>query len=394
MISIPADSGVIELAILSICTMQYLNLISPLTRFYHLPSPFQLESGETLIDVQVAYRTWGHLNAKGDNAVLVCHALTGNADLDEWWEPLLGSKRALDPNVDFVVCSNILGSCYGTTGPTSVNPETGKLYGAQFPAITVRDMVHLQARLLESLGVRSLRLVMGGSLGGMQALEWAVQYPDRVEAMVAIASPGRHSAWCIGLSEAQRQAIYLDPAWQNGNYESDRPPRQGLAVARMMAMSTYRSWASFNHRFGRHLQIRENEPTATPTFAITRYLHHQGQKLVDRFDANAYVTLTHAMDSHHVGVKVPQHSSLTLHNRYENTLRSIRHPALIVAIDSDVLYPPTEQQELAQLIPQAQLRWLHSPHGHDAFLIDMVDLNAMVLAFRRQVSLAQPMHYG
>lgn len=352
--------------------MSYQDFISPETQFYQLSQPFCLESGEELTSVQVAYRTWGQLNATRDNAVLVCHALTGWADVDNWWKPLLGSGRALDLDHDFIVCSNILGSCYGTTGPTSINPKTGLVYGPTFPAITIRDMVRLQAVLLEALGVRSLQLVIGGSLGGMQVLEWALLYPSKVQAIVAIAAPSRHSAWCIGLSEAQRQAIYADANWQNGYYSIEQQPAQGLAAARMMAMSTYRSWASFATRFGRQMQIERT----TQQFAIVHYMQYQGKKLVERFDANTYITLTHAMDSHDV-TRADQGD--------ESVLKSIEQPTLVVAINSDILYPPVEQEELAMLIPNAELACLETPHGHDAFLIDTVVLNDLIIQFRHAI---------
>lgn len=352
--------------------MNYQNLISTETQFYQLPDSFQLESGRVLIGVQVAYRTWGRLNATGDNAVLVCHALTGSADVDVWWQPFLGEGRSLDPQRDFIICSNILGSCYGTTGPAALNPETGVVYGADFPAITIRDMVRLQARLIDALGVRSLQLVVGGSLGGMQVLEWALLYPHMVKAIAVIAASGRHSAWCIGLNEAQRQAIYADPNWQQGNYTDDRKPDQGLAIARMMAMSTYRSWANFSTRFGR--QPGQNQP-----FAIAEYLHYQGKKLVERFDANTYITLTHALDSH--DVTRPGQS-------YEAVLQSIHQPTLIVSISSDILYPVIEQEELASLIPNSNLKHLESPHGHDAFLINSNELNSFILSFWNQLNLS------
>ncbi len=322
--------------------------------------------------VQVAYRTWGTLSADGDNAVLVCHALTGWADVDDWWEPLLGTGRSLNPDQDFIVCSNILGSCYGTTGPTDVNPKTGRVYGPTFPAITIRDMVRLQAVLLEALDVRSLQLVIGGSLGGMQVLEWALLYPQIVKAIAVIAAPGRHSAWCIGLSEAQRQAIYADPNWQQGHYTADQKPDTGLAIARMMAMSTYRSWNSFADRFGRQ-SGQHGQP-----FAIADYLHYQGRKLVERFDANTYITLTHALDSH--DVTRPDQT-------YESVLQSMHQPTLIVSISSDILYPAVEQEELLNLIPNSELKWLESPHGHDAFLMDMVNLNQLVVEFREKLKL-------
>ncbi|CAD5983300.1 Homoserine O-acetyltransferase [Planktothrix tepida] len=349
--------------------MDYQQFISPLTQFYQLPQPFQLESGAVLENVQIAYRTWGTLNPAGDNGVLVCHAFTGWADLENWWSPLLGTGQALNPDQDFIVCSNILGSCYGTTGPTSINPQTGQPYGPTFPNITIRDMVHLQAQLVAALGIRSLRLVIGGSLGGMQVLEWALLYPSKLRAIAVIAASGRHSAWCIGLSEAQRQAIYVDPNWQGGYYSPEKPPHQGLKVARMIAMTTYRSWPSFSERFGRQTQ-------AEAKFAIANYLNHQGDKLVERFDANTYITLTRSMDSH--DVSRPEKT-------YEAVLQSISHPTLIIAIDSDVLYPVVEQEELAALIPQAKLVFLDSHHGHDAFLMDMDALNRLLLRFQADI---------
>lgn len=344
--------------------MRYQAQISPETQVYHLPNTFALELGGQLTGVEIAYRAWGHLNPAGDNGVLVCHAFTGSADVDQWWEPLLGPGRCLDPTQDFVICSNILGSCYGTTGPTSINPLTQAPYGPEFPAITIRDMVHLQAKLLTALGIRQLRLVIGGSLGGMQVLEWAVLYPELVKAIVPIAVSGQHSAWCIGLHEAQRQAIYADPHWQNGSYT--QIPARGLAVARMIAMNTYRSWDSFQMRYGRTYQAND--------FRIANYLNYQGEKFVERFDANCYITLTQAMDRH----------DLTRPGKsYTQVLQSIPHPTLIIGIDTDILYPPNEQEELAELIPNAQLHWLNSPHGHDAFLINMTELNQSVLEFRQ-----------
>jgi homoserine O-acetyltransferase/O-succinyltransferase len=343
--------------------MDFRPFFSPETCYWRLDK-FVLESGEQLEEVEVAYRTWG--NFDGDNAVLVCHALTGSADADTWWEPLFGSGGSLDPARNFIICSNILGSCYGTTGPASLNPRTGRSWGPDFPAISIRDMVRLQVRLIEGLGVQRLKLVLGGSLGGMQALEWALLYPERVEAMAAIACSGRHSAWCIGLSEAQRQAIFADPLWQAGHYDPEQPPAAGLGAARMIAMCTYRSHASFEARFSRQKSLERR-------FAITEYLGFQGDRLVQRFDANAYITLTHAMDAHDLGED---------RGSYEAALGKLRVPTLIVAINSDLLYPPSEQQELAQLIPGARFAWLHSDHGHDAFLIEMAALDQIILNFR------------
>ncbi len=342
------------------------DFVSATTRSWRHAGPFALESGVTRPEVRVAYRTWGELSPAGDNAVLVCHALTGSADADEWWRGILGPGRALDPEGDFIVCSNVLGSCYGTTGPTSGRPGSTEAWGPDFPAVTVRDMVRLQASLLEAVGVRRLRLVIGGSLGGMQALEWAATFPERVDAIVPIATCGRHSAWCIGLSEAQRAAIAADPRWRDGRYAPDDPPAAGLAAARMIAMCTYRSRDSFGERFGRH-----TGPAGD--FSVNGYLRHQGDRLVERFDANSYVTLTRAMDTHDLGRG---------RAGYRAALAAIRAPALVVAITSDVLYPPEEQAELAGQMPGGRLAWISSPHGHDAFLIETPALDGLVSEFR------------
>ena len=338
---------------------------------------FLLESGRELTDVPVAYRTWGRLNAAADNAIVVCHALTGNVDVDDWWAGLLGPGRALDTDRYFVVCANVLGSPYGTASPLTVNPATGSAYGADFPVTTVRDSVALHRRLLERLGVRQVAFAIGGSMGGMQALEWAFQ-GDFVRAIVPIGVGGRHSAWCIAWSEAQRQAIYADPAWRGGRYEAGQGPEAGLATARMMAMISYRSFASFEARFGRSAAEGAGAPThfAPADFAIESYLRHQGTKLVERFDANCYVRLTQKMDTHDVSRGRCE---------YRDVLCRIEQPALIVGIDTDVLYPLAEQRELAQRLPQAQLAVLEAEHGHDSFLIELDHLNEIVTSWRRGI---------
>jgi homoserine O-acetyltransferase/O-succinyltransferase len=334
-----------------------------------LEGSFELESCVRLPSVTVAYRTWGRLNARGDNAVLVCHALTASADVDRWWGALLGSGRALDPDRDFVVCSNVLGSCYGTTGPTSPRPGGASRWGGDFPAVTVRDIVRVQAALLDALGARRLRLVVGGSLGGMQVLEWALLFPERVDAIAPIAVSARHSAWCIGLSEAQRQAIYADPRWRGGRYPEGDGPEAGLAVARQIAMCTYRSRASLEARFSRG-------EAANGGFAVESWLGHHGRDLVARFDASTYVALTKAMDTHDVGRG---------RGGWREALATVRVPALVVSIDTDILYPPVEQEDLAAALPAGRLATLASPHGHDAFLIEGEATNALVARFRREL---------
>ena len=340
--------------------------IAPETRWFVLPGGLALESGGYLERVQVAVRTWGTLAAAGDNGVVVCHAFTGSADVDRWWTRMFGPGEALDPDRDFIVCSNILGSCYGTTGPASVDPSTGRPYLGTFPAITLRDMVRVQAEVVRALGIRRVRAVVGGSLGGMQTLEWALLYPDMVQSIVPVANSARHSAWAIGLSEAQRQAISADPRWQGGRYDPADPPAAGLAAARMMAMCTYRTWESFEQRYSRRIQ-------GPDLFAVESYLRYQGQQLVERFDPATYHALTRAMDTHDVARG---------RGEYEEVLRGIRVPALVVSIDSDVLYLPEEQREMARLMPGARLARLESPHGHDAFLIHVEELSGLVADFR------------
>jgi homoserine O-acetyltransferase len=340
--------------------------VSPETRYLDFPEGLHLELGGALPALRVAYRTWGRLDADGSNAVVLCHALTGSADADLWWTRMFGPGRALDPEKDFVVCSNILGSCYGTTGPVSIDPATGAPWFGTFPAVTVRDMVRAQHLLATALGVRRVRMVIGGSLGGMQALEWALSYPAMVESVVFIASTARHSAWCIGLSEAQRQAIYADPRWRGGRYDPADPPAAGLSVARQMAMLSYRSQPSFEMRFARRQRTED-------LYEIESYLRYQGQALVERFDPATYVTLTRAMDTHDVSRG---------RGDFDDVLRSLAQPTLVVSIDSDVLYWPWEQREVATLAPNARLAVMDSPHGHDAFLIDVDRLSDMVADFR------------
>ncbi|NTV99311.1 MAG: homoserine O-acetyltransferase [Chlorobiaceae bacterium] len=343
----------------------YTGIISEKTRFFDSGEPYHCELGGSLPSLRVAYRTWGSLNEQKNNVILICHALTGSADADAWWEGMFSPGGAFDESTDFIICSNVLGSCYGTTGPVSVNPLTGGYYGPDFPLVTIRDMVHVQRRLLDSLGIHKVKLAVGASLGGMQVLEWGFLYPDVVQALMPMGASGRHSAWCIAQSEAQRQAIFADRDWNSGWYSEDLPPARGLAAARMMAMCSYRSYENFQTRFGREIQQGN-------TFRAESYLHHQGRKLVERFDANTYVTLTKAMDMHDLargrGV-------------YEEVLGSMGLPAEILSIYSDVLYPKEEQEELARYMPKSRLLYLHEPYGHDAFLIDVETVSRMVREF-------------
>lgn len=330
--------------------------------------PFITESGFTLPEPTVAYQTWGSLNRHRDNAVLVCHALTGNTAADDWFGGLFGAGKVLDPNRHFIICPNALGSCYGSTGPASINPETGNLYRTAFPKISVRDMVRLHQRLLDELGVQVTELVIGGSLGGMQALEFAIMDP-RAQSAVLIGMGKAHSPWAVGISHTQRQAIFSDPNWNNGFYAEEQPPSKGLALARMIAMNSYRSPADFESKFSRRLQ------DGSSRFQVESYLDYQGQKIVDRFDAVSYVRLTQAMDTHDVARN---------RDTYGNILGGVRIPVLVLGIDSDMLYPVAEQKELAGLLPSGSYAEIKSPYGHDAFLIEFDQINRHIHSFQQE----------
>jgi homoserine O-acetyltransferase len=349
--------------------------ISADTQFLDIDTPLELESGGSLPQVRVAYRTWGRPRR---NATLVCHALTGSADADDWWADLFGPGRALDPERDYIVSANVLGGCYGTTGPTSRAAGAFEPYGSTFPAVTIRDMVHLQAQLLDHLGVASLDLVLGGSMGAMQVLEWALLYPDRVAAIAPIAAGPTQSAWGIALSEAQRQAIKADANYAGGRYPLGAGPAQGLAAARAMAMISYRSPHNFETRFGR------TESTAGG-FAAQSYLRHQGTKLVDRFDANTYLTLIAAMDSHDVGRG---------RGAVPDVLAGIRQPALIISVSSDGLYPAPEVAAMAHQLPNAELVEIDAPHGHDAFLIRVDEVNRHLIDFMERHQLRSRLRHA
>jgi len=279
---------------------------SPVARF-GMDEPLQLDAGVSLSPFQIAYQTYGTLNADRSNAVLICHALTGDQHVANvhpvtgktgWWESMVGPGRPIDTERYFVICPNVVGACMGTTGPASINPETGETYGLEFPVITIRDMVRAQAMLLDRLGIASLFAVAGGSMGAMQVLQWAVSYPQRVFAALPLAGAARHSAQNIAFHEVGRQAVMADPEWRNGRYfAAGTRPHRGLAVARMGAHITYLSDAALHRKFGRKFQDREN-PTFSfdADFEVESYLRHQGSTFVERFDANSYLYLTRAMD--------------------------------------------------------------------------------------------------
>jgi homoserine O-acetyltransferase/O-succinyltransferase len=342
--------------------------------------PLRLTAGGRLDHVAVTYETYGELDARGENAVLVCHALTGSAhaagrhgegEVPGWWDPLIGPGKALDVREHFVVSSNVLGGCYGTTGPTSIDPASGRRYGPAFPRFGVRDMVEVQRRLLDRLGVGRLRAVIGGSMGGMQALEWAATHPERVGSLVAIGIGARHSAWAIGLNEVARRAIAADPEFHGGAYRPDRQPETGLGLARAIAMLTYRSFDSLEAKFGRERRPAEEEGLEA-SFEIASYLRYQGVKLAQRFDANTYVGLTRAMDDHDLAAE---------RGPLREVLAGMRMPALVMGIPTDVLYPEIEQRQLVEGLPDARYARIVSPHGHDAFLIEFPQVAAHLRRF-------------
>ncbi len=343
-------------------------------------NPLELQYGERLEQVAVAYETYGELNSQGDNAILICHALTGSAhaagiyeseSVPGWWDPLIGPGKPIDTNKYFVICSNVLGGCYGTTGPISINPKTGFPYRLEFPRYTVRDMVEVQKRLADQLKVSSFASVIGGSMGAMQVLEWPLMYPERVRSIVPIAIGARHSAWAIGLNEVARRAITSDPKWNNGNYAPDEQPETGLGLARAVAMLSYRSFDSLEAKFGRQ-RVGATRDLLGVSFEIESYLSYQGVKLVKRFDANTYIYITKAMDDHDITEG---------RGRLPSVLKRIKQKALVMGISSDVLYPETEQKQLMDYLPNASYVRINSPHGHDAFLIEFPQLAVRLRRF-------------
>jgi homoserine O-acetyltransferase len=344
--------------------------------------PLDLEMGGRLSNVTVAYRTWGRLNEQGDNAVLVLHALTGDSaagDPGGWWEPLIGSGRAIDTDHAFVVCANILGGCQGTTGPSSIDPLTGRPYGMRFPLITIGDIVKSQRAVIDALGIRRL-IAIGGSIGGFQALEWATRYPELVSAVIPVAATGALDAQGVAMNEIGRRAIMADPDWRGGSYAAEGVfPTHGLAIARMVGMVTYHSKESMDLRFGRNPATRPVlYPSFGPTFDVEGYLHYHGEGLTKRFDANSYLYLTRAMDLYDVGRNGGE----------EYWLSRISAPVSLVGIRSDWLFPPAAitalGTRLTALGKEVEYHELDSPHGHDAFLKEWDQMTAALGPFLRK----------
>ncbi len=346
-----------------------------------LSEHLSLECGCTLANPTLHYAVYGRLNAARDNAVLVCHALTGSALVGSWWPEIFAPGAVLSLEHDFVICINMLGSCYGSTGPGSVNPETGEAYGPDFPLVSVRDNVRAQALLLDSLGIRRLRLVLGGSIGGMQALDWTILNPDRVQrALIIGVAP--LSAMGLALNHLQRQAIVHDPDWEEGRYLPQCPPRRGLALARQIGMISYKSVPLFEERFGRKPNRNGEDPWATGNqeagqgggllggrFDIAGYLDYQGQRFIERFDANSYLAIMRAMDTW---------DPLRGYASPAEAFGRIRAQLSFVGISSDWLFPAETVRNFADAVraagARADYREMTSDHGHDAFLAEQADL--------------------
>lgn len=347
--------------------------------------PFVLESRAALDEVVMAYETWGDLNADASNAILVCHALTGDShagsnggatEAPGWWDALVGRGRAIDVDTHFVVCINVLGGCQGSTGPASTNPDTGVPYGSAFPTVTIRDIVRTQAKVADRLGIQRWKAVVGGSMGGMQVLEWAVMFPDRVASIAPIATTLAASAQQIAWSAVGRTALTLDPKWRGGDYYDADPgdgPHAGLAVARAIAQIHYRSDVSFEARFGRTLVEPDGLYGLWDRFQVESYLDHHGEKLAGRFDANSYLVLNKSMDTHDLARG---------RGSMEAAVRRIKVPVVTASISTDILYPAHQQEQIHRLVTANGGDCVYKPidndHGHDGFLLAADELSDLL----------------
>ncbi|MCB0431140.1 MAG: homoserine O-acetyltransferase [Flavobacteriales bacterium] len=334
---------------------------------YHHAETFELERGGRLPALDIAYHTYGELNAMGNNVIWVMHHLTANSDVADWWSVLFGEGKLLDPSRHFIVCANNLGSCYGTTGPSSLNPETGQPYLDTFPPITIRDIVHAHRLLKDHLGIRKIHTAIGGSMGGYQVLEWNSMEPGLFGCNILLATNAKETSWAIGVHETQRMAIELDPNWKKGNIGD---AAQGLSLARAIGMLTYRSFEIFK-------QAQTDDDDRLDNFKASSYLRYQGDKLVKRYNAYSYWVLTHAMDSHNLG---RGRASI------ETTLATITAPTLIMGINSDILCPVSEQQYLADHMPNATLETIDSTYGHDGFMVESDQIQQKAQAFFKKLS--------
>lgn len=358
--------------------------------------PLKLDSGKILSPFQVAYQTYGELNAARSNAVLICHALTGDQHVASdnpvtgkpgWWDVLIGPGKVIDTNRFFVICSNVIGGCLGSTGPATINPETGRPWGLDLPVVTIGDMVRAQVMLVDHLGIDRLFSVIGGSMGGMQVLQWASSYPERVHTALPIATGARHSSQNIAFHEVGRQAVMADPDWCGGRYiEAGKRPQKGLAVARMAAHITYLSEAALHRKFGRNLQDRAALTFGFDAdFQIESYLRHQGMSFVDRFDANSYLYMTRAMDYFDLAA---DHGG-----RLADAFRATSTRFCLVSFTSDWLFPTEESRSIVHALNAAgasvSFVEIETDRGHDAFLLDEPELFGAIDGFLRSAARAR-----
>ncbi len=371
------------------------NIVLVKTQYFHYDGEIQLQSGATLGPITLAYETYGQLNNDRSNAILICHAWSGDAHVagrhspDDpkpgWWDDAVGPGKAFDTDKYFVVCSNVIGGCGGSTGPSSINPKTGRPYGLSFPIVTIADMVEAQRLLTDHLGIERWLTVSGGSMGGMQALQWTVSYPARVRSAIVLAATARLSPQTIALNEVPRQAIYADPNWNNGDYYGKTPPNAGLAVARMIGHITFLSDASMREKFGRRLRNGSEGYgwRFDPEFEVESYLNYRGHSFTKRFDANSFLYLSKAMDYFDLSYGLPS---------LADAFRKVTAKFLVVSYTSDWLYPSWQSKELVRALLQNDIDVTYveidSNYGHDAFLLEVDRLAELTRDFLRRVESA------
>jgi homoserine O-acetyltransferase len=357
--------------------------------FAHSPDELILENGDKLGPITIAYETYGKLNPERSNAILILHALSGDAHAagfhkgDEkpgWWDEMIGPGKGFDTDKYFVICSNVLGGCQGTTGPSSINPKTGRHYGFDFPVISISDMVKVQKHLIDHLKVDQLLSVAGGSMGGMQALEWIAAYPDKLKSAMVIASATRHSPQQIAFNEVGRQAIMADPHWRGGHYYGGHPPAKGLSVARMIGHITYMSETSMAEKFGRRHGRNGKPHKFSDGFEVEEYLHNRGDNFIKRFDPNTYLYITKAIDTFDVSRGKPLY----------DVFKGIETKVLVIAFKSDWLYPASQSREVVRACKLAGIDTTYceidSTYGHDAFLLEVEEETHLVKHFLRKAS--------
>ncbi len=362
---------------IGIVETKYAEIVKP-------PQKLLLESGRQLGPITIAYETYGRLNKDRSNAILITHALSGDSHVagyhqgetrPGWWDEMVGPGKAFDTNLYYIICSNVLGGCRGSTGPSSLNPETGKPYALDFPIITIADMVKCQKLLMDYLGIKRLFSIAGGSMGGMQVLQWVADYPEMVRSAIPIATTLRHSAQQIAFDEVGRQAIMSDPDWNNGNYYGRRPPAKGLALARMIGHITYMSEYSMAKKFGRRLKGKEKYGFSfTQDFEVEGYLRYRGDNFVQRFDANSYLYITKAMDYFDL-----------ISDYGQNLFKGVKTRFLVLSFSSDWLYPPENSKEIVRALKKQGVEVtyceLPSNYGHDAFLVELEEETKLIKSF-------------